>query len=1145
MPDMSTPIGPYRGIPVGRGGFATVYRVDGPLALKWADRDADVEILASLFHEFDVGSELIHPQIPRTLEIGSSEGRPFIVSQFIDGPPLAETIPHARQEDFVDVLSRLGRVLWFLHRRGWVHGDLKPDNIRWGRTAGSADGMELYLLDFGLARRVGDEGRPRGAGTIGYCAPEFLECCSADGRADWYAVGAILYEWVYGQRPFAAAEPAVEIAGHCETPPDLSRTPVRPAPSWAPEVIERLLSKNADARAADEWSLLAWLAEYVPALEPSHLINCDRDWYRRSEDRRVIASEREFVASLVPPATEQPVDWVVDARGEIVERYLTLTVAVMVREGYAVANAPPADMKRDDGARSRLRGESVTVPPAHLTIEWIGARLPTSAGAAEIPPPQTRTVSILPWNGPRVTSYLAGLTGDEEFATFWSPHVLRQTGGIPSAVSALIGELMQEDHLRVSDGRWQIDETALTGWSEGETARPLFAAATGELDEAETRVCEWLALGRSFGSRRLLRALCTDDCDDCDAVIDRLVHRGVIVVDPATDLDTRLRLDGHDGTLRGSMPVARRRCDARRLAELLSAEVLTPEWRHAAVTAACCADAHRWDHAAEFAVRAASLELARDNRDEAERLVARAEDAAARITDAAARTGRQGRACLVLGDLRKATGQIEEALRAYREVLRLGRRVGDRHLLADALKKLGDLYRITRRFDKGVRALRIARRLWEELGDRAQVSRTLNNLGNMYWVAADRERARDHWEAALVIQRTMGLDESAATTLSNLGALHLVAYEYALAERSFRDALAIHERLDIPVEKAGALNNLGAVAFMQGRIDEAEAFFSRAAEFNRDAGAESEEVFNRRNLLEVALERGDLRTVVATGEDVKAAADALGDVATAVEVGALLAEAFLRAGDFRRAENHLQNVRETCARIRNDDLDVELALVSVSFNLRLVEYDEATEALDRVGASGSAVNRHLNLDATILRMRLAVIQGDTSQVERLWADGSAEAAAIGAPHKKALLAFARLPEDPTDGFDETARCDVEQFLKMSGSPHWEGAFLLWSARLAVVRQEWEAAEHCIEMALARLKRDGNWETLWRALAVRGQIAHARADYEPALRAFDEAGRILQAIGRTIESSEQRQRYVQHPLACRMVELRTRITELVG
>ncbi|MEW5702936.1 MAG: serine/threonine-protein kinase [Candidatus Zixiibacteriota bacterium] len=1158
MSAASIPIGPYRGVAVGHGGFAGVYQVADvsgrPRALKWADASADPALTTALEREYEILSQLVFPQLPRAWDFGVAEGRPYMVNDWIGGPLLWDRFTSPTADDFVHVLREMSTVLLFLHRRGWVHGDLKPDNFRWRPPQPSHVASEisdtLCLLDFGLARPVGDPGRPRGAGTVGYCAPEFLKCEPADGRADWYAVGAILYEWTYGRRPFASSETAMEVAGHLETAPEFSLPQVKPAPEWAQTVLARLLAKNPNERGRDDLDLLRWLAEYDPALELEALLNSQLPWHLRSEECRWDDQERQFVEQLVDEAeARHQIHWAVWGCGDTAPRLPRQLAFALSRRGWSVRCVPGAD----------AADSSADAVPVEATIDDCGVTRRVECHWSPVPQPDvtdppasdtTRAVDFLPWDVQRVREFLTRLTGDEDFAARTAATVAGATGGIPTAVSALIRCLIAQGDLRLSQGDWNLNESGVISWAATDDAAALFRSVTGDLTDAEARLIDWLALGRSCGHLTILNDLWDRPGDDLLSVVDRLALRGLIICQNLAPeepcFDVRLRFPGWDVVRRAGMSAGERARDSLALAEAIEARRLRPDLLRESVLADCCADGGDWSNAARHALAAAVLEIDDDQRDAARRHIVAAELAAQRIDEPSLRTHWQGRARMVQGDLEKASGHLDVAHRLYREILVLGRKNGDLRLLAETLKDLGDLYRITRRFEKGVRALRRARRLWEEVGDRLELARTLTNIGNMYWVAADMASAQQYYQEALAIQRQEpGGETFAAVILTNLGAVNLVQYAYTEAEAHFREAFSIHQRLNDPVEMARSLNNLGALFFMQGWLEDAASLFEAAAEHNRGADAKSEELFNRRNLIEVALERGDLRHAVTLGVAVLERADDLGDIATGAEVAALLAEAHLRAGDFRTAQTYVARGEQALESIKNDDLRIGLALVAASRRHRLGDQRGALAVLDAVVPRGTSLaNGHLHVDCLILRLSAAVAMRDES-AGALWQEGRAAAERVGAPHKAAHLAFARLAEHSTGGVDDAARRHVEEFLDRSPRWHWAAAFQVWRAQWQARQGDAHAALSTVSRAIAQLRRDGNWDTLWRALVVQGHLLHDQADYEPALRSLNEAARILKAITQTIDSTGDHAQYEGQPLACMLSETARRIRELVA
>jgi tetratricopeptide (TPR) repeat protein len=102
---------------------------------------------------------------------------------------------------------------------------------------------------------------------------------------------------------------------------------------------------------------------------------------------------------------------------------------------------------------------------------------------------------------------------------------------------------------------------------------------------------------------------------------------------------------------------------------------------------------------------------------------------------------------------------------------------------------------------------------------------------------------------------------------------------------------------------------------------------------------------------------------------------------------------------------------------------------------------------------------------------------------------------------------------------------------------------MWDARRLMAEGDLEGAAPVASDAVAQLREDGNWEMLWKALVVGGGIDFRRADYEPALTAFEEADRILNEIGKTIEDPQCRASYISHPLARQLFEVKSQILEL--
>jgi serine/threonine-protein kinase len=140
------------------------------------------------------------------------------------------------------ITRQAGQALDALHRAGFLHADVKPENIRLVK-----DGT-VKLIDLGFAHRPGEyrELRARGyvLGTVNYLAPEVCTAASGDARSDLYSLGVTLYETLTGQLPFPPGSVTQTLERHCTQPPIDPRrhAPYLPAPVVL--LLEQLLARQ-------------------------------------------------------------------------------------------------------------------------------------------------------------------------------------------------------------------------------------------------------------------------------------------------------------------------------------------------------------------------------------------------------------------------------------------------------------------------------------------------------------------------------------------------------------------------------------------------------------------------------------------------------------------------------------------------------------------------------------------------------------------------------------------------------------------------------------------------------------------------------------------------------------------------------------
>jgi serine/threonine protein kinase len=211
-------IGKYRLVRViGRGGMGLVYEAVHPelrksVAIKTLHPDiaAEPEPLGRFLKEGEAASRIKHPNVVSVLDVGTHEGAPFLVMEYLEGESLADRftrVPAGPIEEVVDLLLPAIAAVAAGHDEGVIHRDLKPANIFLER--GRRGEVTPKVLDFGISKIVGTPaelsltGKATVVGTLSYMAPEQTDAArTADTRTDQYAFGLILYEGLTGRRAF-------------------------------------------------------------------------------------------------------------------------------------------------------------------------------------------------------------------------------------------------------------------------------------------------------------------------------------------------------------------------------------------------------------------------------------------------------------------------------------------------------------------------------------------------------------------------------------------------------------------------------------------------------------------------------------------------------------------------------------------------------------------------------------------------------------------------------------------------------------------------------------------------------------------------------------------------------------------------------
>ncbi|GBE15778.1 serine/threonine-protein kinase PrkC [bacterium BMS3Abin14] len=252
---------------VGRGGMGVVYKardtlLDRVVAYKVLPPQVqrNQRVLEMFLREAKSAARLSHPNIVVIYDADQRRGEYYIVMEFVDGDSLKEILEKQGMFELKPALVIAGQVLRALayaHSKDIVHRDIKPANLLWSR-----DEKLVKITDFGLARAVA-EGRKthtQMAGTPFYMSPEQILGGEIDHRADLYAVGVTIYEFLTGTVPFKEGDVMYHHVHTAPPPPEKFNPSIPPALS---RFILKCMEKNVDKRFHDAEAALTELRTLV------------------------------------------------------------------------------------------------------------------------------------------------------------------------------------------------------------------------------------------------------------------------------------------------------------------------------------------------------------------------------------------------------------------------------------------------------------------------------------------------------------------------------------------------------------------------------------------------------------------------------------------------------------------------------------------------------------------------------------------------------------------------------------------------------------------------------------------------------------------------------------------------------------------
>jgi serine/threonine-protein kinase len=266
---------------IGDGGMGVVYKAEHVLSKK--------KLAIKLLHphlshgkqaverfrrEVSAAAEIDHPGIVQVFDAGmDADGSFYMAMELLEGHSLASEMktnwPGTRRS--LELILELCEPLARAHKKGFIHRDLKPDNVFLARDA-ETGAERLKLLDFGLAREITKKGTTESGVTFGtpeYMAPEqSMSAKSAGTAADVWSVGVMLYELLSGFHPFTGDTPNAIMVAAIKDAHEPLETRAPHVPRAICEAVEKALVKNVSHRVATAGELADLLHQAIDGSSP-------------------------------------------------------------------------------------------------------------------------------------------------------------------------------------------------------------------------------------------------------------------------------------------------------------------------------------------------------------------------------------------------------------------------------------------------------------------------------------------------------------------------------------------------------------------------------------------------------------------------------------------------------------------------------------------------------------------------------------------------------------------------------------------------------------------------------------------------------------------------------------------------------------
>ncbi len=1206
---------------LGEGGLGQVYKAYD----RWEEKEVALKLLLDQTHlkkfqkEFQFMTQLEYPGLVQAFDFGYTEDKkPYFTMELLDGPLLSQLDIKEDLKKLYPLILKVVVILDYIHSRGIVHCDLKPDNIQL-----TQDPIGVKLLDFGLAEKMGASTKSKLKGTLSHIAPEVLKNKKVDERTDFYSLGIVLYELITGRLPFLEEDPIKLLSAHLQEKPV---APIKLNPRIPPSLnhlVLKLLEKSPQDRPSSSQlkkNLYSLWGKEAPPEDESIYLNY-------LSGGAMVGREKELASLLknLKEATSSP-GRIVLIQGELgtgksilvrnfkVQAQLQGTLFVDSR-CYGKESSPYHPIKKilfkltpylseksphllqefdpelklllsQGSINSTSRGKDLSMEEENLSSRMAlflvkaSQVVPFCLCLEDLHWAPAGSLRILEKLAPLITQskiLLCGSIRDEELnpegqlkslinihtgknyfqsikLSRLTPKGLKEllilklsriepppeliayihktTSGNPFFAIEVLKFLLEKRIISIDRKKLKVVTQGLNSILVPDHIEKIWMENLEKYDDSIQSFLQVSALAGKGFDLEIIKFLSGYSENKIFDILFTLL-RDQVLIQRKKQKDKNLWYEFTNQSLKhllyDRLPEKKSVFLHRKLGEFLEKKKGWDPQEKAEEIAYHFIRSNDYEKAFQYSMICAEKASRQFAHHEIEYYLKSALEASFKFEDK--REGSEKRLTVLKrrGDLWKGTGDLNSALKDYKESVNLAKLLKDLPAEAKAQRELGEIYRLKHDYKRGLNHLNQALETYKKINDSNGIASTLNNLGNLYWIDSQYDQAKESYQIAFELHSKLGNKELAALSLNNIGIISSIQYKYDEALEHFNQALSIQRQLDKKEEVSRGLNNVGAVMVLSGKYNQAIGSFQEALKLNEKIENKMEMCFNLENLGASFLKLGDYKKAIKYSRKGLKLSKEIDFQQRMGWIEKDMGTINLEMGSYQKAKRYLDRSLRVSDQIDDKELKT-VVLISLAKLFYLLNSTSKAQCI--LGDARKLIQEIDDKRSLILVLQLeGLIQGrSATQKEALGLLNKGLKIAEDLKVKEEELSLNLDLSEIYLGLEDIEKASyhlklAKKLFDENQSQVYQPELYLNLARLNWTRNEIKSAEKLFLTALDKALDLNRWEIVWKTYHFLGKLYLASYEIEKAYKELENAGMVLRKISLEIKDTELKQSYL--------------------